>query len=41
MPMGFWKNASSFRPALGGSMPSMVRWAGREPKGRLDVTMTP
>ena len=38
--MGFWKKASSFFPALGGSMPSMVRWAGREPKGRFEVTVT-
>ena len=40
VPIGFWKNASSFLPALGGSMPSMVRWAGSEPNGRLEVTTT-
>ena len=38
MPIGFWKNASSFFPACAGSMPSMVRCAGSEPNGRLDVT---
>ena len=40
VPIGFWKNASSFLAALGGSMPSMVRCAGSEPNGRFDVTMT-
>ena len=37
---GFSKNWSSRPAALGGSIPSMVRWAGREPKGRLVVTVT-
>ena len=40
VPIGFWKNASSFAPALGGSMPSMVRCAGSEPNGRFVVTVT-
>src|SRR6202022_1021282 len=37
VPIGFWKNASSFLPAPGGSMPSMVRCAGSAPNGRLEV----
>ncbi len=41
VPIGFWKKASSFLPALGGSMPSMVRCEGSEPNGRLVVTTTP
>ena len=40
VPIGFWKNASSFFAACGGSMPSMVRCAGSEPNGRFEVTVT-
>ena len=40
VPTGFSKKASSFLAAPGGSMPSMVRCAGREPNGRLEVTVT-